>query len=131
MTRVILIKLVILFAAPVAFAQTDAGIINTIQTNAISVFLEQAHWVLPESFHNSELPPSDKERIIQQLANDTANCMADAAVEYAALNGVPLSDFVSSEGIIHFDGDSGEEFRQSYYPCVSRAWDAAGISQEQ
>lgn len=130
MTRVILMVSVLLAAGPVAFAQSDAEIVDSIRTNAISVFLEQAHWVLPESFHNSDLSPSDKERIIQQLANDTANCMVDAAVEYAALINVPLSDFVSSEGIIHFDGDSGEEFRQSYYPCVSRAWDAAGIGQE-
>ena len=131
MTRLILITFVILFAAPAAFAQSDTEIINSIQENAVSVFLEQADWVLPDSFHNSELSEPEKERIIQQLANDTAKCMADAAVEYAALSDVALSDFVSSEGIIHFDGDAGDEFRQEYYPCVARSWDAAGISQKE
>ncbi len=130
MKLVPLITSIMLAAAPVAFSQSDAEIVNTIQTNATRVFLEQAHWVLPESFLKGELSPSDKERLILQLANDTANCMADAAVEYAALSDVPLSDLVSSDGSIHFDGDSGKEFEQLFVPCVSRAWEAAGISRE-
>ena len=129
MKRVSLITSIMLAAAPSAFSQSDAEIVNSIQTNVTRIFLEQAHWVLPESFLNSELSPSDKERLILQLANDTANCMADAAVEYAALSDVPLSDLVSSDGTIHFDGDSGKEFEQLFVPCISRAWEAAGISQ--
>lgn len=131
MRRVFLIISIMLVASPVAFSQSDAELVGAIRANAKSVFLEQADWVLPASFHNSELSPSDKERLIQQLAKATANCMADAAVEYAAVNDVPLSDFVSSEGIIHFEGDSGEAFSQSFVPCVSRAWEAAGISREE
>ena len=130
MKRVSVISLIMLVASPTAFSQSDAEIVNTIQTNATRVFLEQAHCVLPESFLKGELSPSDKERLIQQLANDTANCMADAAVEYATLSDIPLSDLVYSDGTIHFDGDSGMEFEQLLAPCVSRAWEAAGISRE-
>ncbi len=130
MKRVSLITSIMLVAAPSAFSQSDAEIVETVRTGATKVFLEQASWVLPESFLNSDLSPSDKERLILQLANDTANCLADAAVEYAALNDVPLSDLVSSDGTIHFDGDSGKEFEQWLVPCISRAWEAAGVSQE-
>jgi hypothetical protein len=76
------------------------------------------------------LSPSDKETLILQLANDTANCLADAAVEYATLKDLPLSDLISSDSIIHFDGESGKEYGQLLDPCISLAWEVAGVSQE-
>ncbi len=130
MKRVSLITSIMLVAAPSAFSQSDAEIVETVRTSVTKIFLEQASWVLPESFLNSELSPSDKERLILQLANDTANCLADAAVEYAALSDVPLSDLVSSDGTVHFDGDSGKEYGQLLDPCISHAWEAAGVSQD-
>jgi len=130
MKRVFLINSIMLLAAPSAFSQSDAEIVETVRTGVTKVFLEQASWALPESFLNSDLPPSEKERLILQLANDTANCYEDALVEYAALNDVSLSDLVSSDGTIHFDGDSGKEFEPLLLPCISRAWEAAGVSLE-
>ena len=130
MKRITLITSIMLVAASGAFAQSDEEILETLRTSATKIFLEQASWVLPESFHNSELSPSDKERLILQLANDTANCLADALVEYATLNDVPLSDLVSSDATIHFDGDSGKEYGQLLDPCISHAWEAARVSQE-
>ena len=67
-----------------------------------------------------------------QLVNDSAACFTDSLVEYAALRDVPLSDFVSedSEGAIHFDGDSANEYEQSLLPCLLAAKQAAGVSEE-
>ena len=130
MKRITLITSIMLVAAPGAFAQSDEGIIETIRTSAAQNLLEQMPDELPESFLNSGLSPSDIERLMLQLANDGANCFADAIVEYAVLKDVPLSDFVSSEGAIHFDGDSGYEFEHLLIPCMLSAWEAAGVSQE-
>jgi len=67
MKRASLITSIMLVAAPSAFSQSDAEIVETVRTGVTEVFLEQASWVLPESFLNSELPPSDKERVILQV----------------------------------------------------------------
>ncbi len=125
-----LIASITLFIASGALAQNDEEVLEALRTSATKIFLEQASWVLPASFHNSELSSSDKDRITLQLANDTANCLADSAVEYATLKDIPLSDLISSDLAIHLDGKSGKEFGQLLEPCVSRAWQAAGVSQE-
>ncbi len=130
MKRITLITSIMLVAAPGAFAQSDEEIIETVRTSAAEIFLEQMSFTVPESFLNSGLSPSDKERLMLQLANDSADCLADAVVEYAALYDVPISDFVSSEGTIHFDGDSGWGFEQLLNPCILIAWQAAGVSRE-
>ncbi len=117
-----------LVAAPGAFAQSDEEIIETVRTSAAEIFLEQMPNDLPKSFLNSGLSPSDKERLMLQLANDSADCLADTVVEYSALYDVPISDLVSSEGTIHFDGDSGSEFEQLLNPCILIARQVAGVS---
>jgi hypothetical protein len=73
---------------------------------------------------------SEKERVVLQLAQDTADCLADTAVEYAARNDIPIPNFVSDNGTIHFDGDSGREFSRLLELCINRAWQAAGVSRE-
>lgn len=130
MKRITLITSIVLVAASGVFAQNDEKTLETLRASVTKVFLEQVSWALPESFLNSDLSPSDKDRLILQLANDTADCIADALVEYAALNDVPLSDLVSSDATIHFDGDSGKEYALLLDPCISHAWEAAGVSQE-
>jgi hypothetical protein len=130
MKRVSLISSITLIAAPSVFAQSDEQLIETVRSSAVEVFLEQASWALPGSFHNSDLSKSDKERIVLQLANDTADCLADTAVEYAVKYDVPIPDFVTSDGTIHFDGDSGQAFSQLLELCVDNAWQAAGVSRE-
>jgi hypothetical protein len=130
MKRITLITSIMLVATPGAFAKSDEEIIETVRTSAAEIFLEQISITVTESFLNSGLSPSDKERLMLQLANDSADCLADAVVEYAALYDVPISDLVSSEGTIHFDGDSGSEFEQLLNPCVLIAWQTAGVSRE-
>ncbi len=130
MIRISLITWIMLLAAPTAYSQSDKEILETVRGSVTNIFLEQASWVLPESFRNSGLAPSDKERIVQQLANATATCMVDALVEYAALNDVPLSDMVSDDGSFNLKGGSGYEYEQLLNPCILRAWEVAGISQE-
>jgi hypothetical protein len=130
MTRITLILSVLLVFASSAFAQSDEQLIETVRSSAVDVFLEQASWVLPDSFHKSDLAESDKERVVLQLAQDTAACLADTAVEYAGKNDIPIPDFVSDDGTIHFDGDSGREFSRLLELCVDRAWQAAGVSRE-
>jgi len=130
MKRTSLITSIMLVAGPGAFAQSDDQLIETVRSSVAEVFLEQASWVLPDSFHNSDLAESDKERVILQLANDSADCLAETAVEYAARYDVSISDFVSSDGTIHFKGDSGRKFSQLLDPCIRNAWQAAGVSLE-
>lgn len=131
MKQVFLIFSIMLITAPSVFAQSDEQLIETIRTSAVDVFLEQAPWILPDSFHKSDLPQADKERIVLQLANETADCLADTAVEYAARYDVSIPDFVSGDGTIHFVGDSGQEFSRLLELCINNAWQAAGISREQ
>jgi len=130
MIRIYLITWIMLFAAPTAYSQSDKDILETVRASVTKIFLEQASWVLPESFRNSGLAPSDKERLVQQLANATATCFVDALVEYATLNDVPLSDLVSDDGSIIFERGSGYQFEQLLNPCVLRAWEVAGVNRE-
>ncbi len=130
MIRISLITWIMLFAAPTAYSQSDKDILEAVRASVTKIFLEQASWVLPESFRNSGLAPSDKERLVQQLANATATCFVDALVEYANLNDVPLSDLVSDDWSITFEGGTGYEFEQLLNPCVLRAWEVAGVNRE-
>jgi len=130
MIRISLITWIMLFAAPTAYSQSDKDILEAVRASVTKIFLEQASWVLPESFRNSGLAPSDKERLVEQLANATATCFVDALVEYANLNDVPLSDLVSDDWSITFEGGTGYEFEQLLNPCVLRAWEVAGVNRE-
>ena len=126
MNPTILITSIALFIASGAFAQSDEEILETLRTSITENYLEQLPNDLPESFLNSGLSPMDKERLVRQLANDGAACFVDAVVGYAALNDVPLSDFVA-DGLVSFDGDSGIEFEQLLAPCILAARQAAGL----
>ncbi len=125
-----LIALVSLIAASPAYSESDAEIIERVRAGVTEVFLEQVTITFPASFLESELPPWEKQRITNQLANDTANCYEFAIVEYAALFDVPISDLVSDDGSIRFDGDSGKVFGELLVPCIDSAWEAAGISRK-
>ncbi len=127
MNRTMLMTSTALFIASGAFAQSDEEILETLRTSVTEVYLEGLPNELPESFHNSGLSPMDKERIIRQLANDCASCFVDAVVEYAALNDVPLSDFVV-DGVVTPARDSGIEFERLLAPCILAARQAAGLS---
>ena len=130
MIRTSLIAWLILLVAPAAYSQSDEEILEEVRASVTKIFLEQASWTLPESFHNSGLAPSDKERLIQQVANDSAACMVEALVEYAALNDVPLSDLVSEDGGIELKSGNSYQFEQILVPCIERAWAAVGASHE-
>ncbi len=127
MNRTMLITSIVLFIASGAFAQSDEELIETVRTSAKEGFLEQPP-TIPESFQNSGLSPSDKERIMKQLASDSADCLADTTVKYAALYDVPISDMVSSDGTIGPRGDSAGEFTRMLNDCIVLAWQAAGIN---
>jgi len=127
MNRTMLITSIVLLIASGAFAQSDEEILETLRTSVAEVYLEQLPSDLPESFLNSGLSAIDKERIVEQLANDGAACFVEAVVGYVALNDVPLSDFVA-DGVVSFDNDSGNEFEQLLAPCILAARQAAGLS---
>jgi len=128
MKLISLITSIMLVVAPSVFAQSNEQLVETVRSSAVEVFLEQASWVLPDSFHNSDLAESEKERVVLQLANDTADCLAGTAVEYSDKYNIPIPDFVSGDGTIHFDGESGREFSRLLELCVNSAWQAAGVS---
>ena len=127
MKRIAVIAMTVTFAVSSAFGQSDEEIIETLRTSAAITPLGQALITDPELSSNKGLSPSDKERLMRQLVKDSADCLADAVVEYAALFEIPISDFVSSEGVIKFEGDSFNDFEQLMAPCILAARQAAGL----
>jgi hypothetical protein len=123
-----LLTLLALVTAPTAYSQSDEDILEMIRVSATKIFLEQASWTLPESFHNSGLAPSDKERLINQWANASANCLAEALATYANSTDVPLSDMVSDDGSYSLKGGSQSEYDLFVTTCIERAWEAVGAS---
>ena len=130
MIRISLITWIMLFAAPTAYSQSDEEILEKVRASATKGFLEQASWTLPESFHNSGLAPSDKERLVEQWANASATCLADALATYADTTDVPLSELVSDDGSFGLKGGSSSEFDLFLTTCIERAWEAVGASHE-
>jgi hypothetical protein len=114
-----------------AYSQSDEEILETVRANGTRIFLEQASWTLPESFHNSGLAASDKERLIEQWANASADCLAGALAKYAESTDVPLSTMVNDDGSFSLKGDgSSSEFNLNLETCIERAWAAVGASHE-
>lgn len=128
MIRISLITWMILLVAPTAYSQSDEEILEKVRASATKTFLEQASWTLPESFHNSGLAPSDKERLVEQWANASATCLADALATYANSTDVPLSELVSDDGSFGLKGGSSSEFDLFLTRCIECAWEAVGAS---
>ena len=129
MIRISLISCITLLISPVVYAQSDQEILETVRANGVKIYLEQASWTLPESFHNSGLAPSDKERLIEQWANASAACLADALAKYAKTTDVPLSDMVNDDGSFGLKGDGASaEFNLNLETCIERAWQTVGAS---
>jgi len=120
-----------LLISPMAYSQSDQEILETVRANGTRIYLEQASWTLPESFHNSGLAPSDKERLVEQWANASAACMVDALAKYAESTDVPLSEMVNDDGSFSLKGDgSSSEFNLNLETCIERAWQTVGASHE-
>jgi hypothetical protein len=119
MKQINLITLIALVVAPAAFAQSDEELIEVVRMSAKENYLNLMVLTVTEPFQTSELSPSDKKRILQQLASDKADCLADTVVEYAALYGVPISELVSSEGAIEIIGNSGRDFTRMHDECIA------------
>jgi hypothetical protein len=118
-----------LLIAHTAYSQSDEEILERVRANVTAIALEQASWTLPESFHNSGIAPSDKERLVEQWANATGTCLADALAEYAKTTNVPLSEMVADDGSFGLKGDgSSSEFHIFLDTCIERAWEAVGAN---
>jgi hypothetical protein len=129
MKRIALISCIMLLFSPVAYAQSDQEILDTVRANGTKIYLEQASWTLPESFHKSGLAPSDKERLIEQWASASAACLADALAKYAESTDVPLSDMVNDDGSFSLKGDgSSSDFNLNLETCIERVWQTVGAS---
>jgi hypothetical protein len=129
MIRISFISCFMLLISPGVYAQSDQEILERVRANGTKIYLEQASWTLTESFHNSGLAPSDKERLIEQWANASATCLADALAEYAKTTDVPLSDMVNDDGSFSLQGDgSSSEFNLSLETCIERAWQMVAAS---
>jgi len=129
MKRITLISYIMLLVSPVIYAQSDQEILELVRANATKIYLEQASWTLPESFHTSGLAPSDKERLIEQWANASAACQAEALAKYAESTDVPLSEMVNDDGSFGLKGDgSSSDFNLNLETCIERAWQTVGTS---
>jgi hypothetical protein len=120
---------IILLVAPTAYSQSDEEMLEVVRANATKIYLEQASWTLPESFRESGLAPSDKERLIEQWANASGACLADALATYSKATEIPLSAMVNEDGSFSLKGDgSSSEFHVFLDSCIERAWAAVGAS---
>ena len=129
MKRISLIGCIMLLVSPTAYSQNDEEILETVRANATKIFLEQASFTLPDSFHKSGLAPTDKERLIEQWANASGACLADALAEYAKTTDTPLSEMVDDDGSFGLKGDgSSSEFELYLDTCIERAWETVGAS---
>lgn len=129
MNRICLICCIMLLVSLKAYPQSDEEILETIRANAVAIFLEQASFTLPDSFHNSGLAPSDKERLIKQWADASGVCLADALAEYAKTTDIPLSEMVDEDGSFGLKGDGSKTgFNLDLDTCIERAWEAVGAS---
>lgn len=129
MTRISLFICIMLLISPTAYSQSDQEKLETVRANGTRNYLEQASWTLPESFHDSGLAPSDKERLIEQWANASAACLVDALAKYAESTDVPLSEMVNDDGSFGLKGDgSASEFNLNLETCIERDWQAVGAS---
>ena len=126
MKLIVCITLIALLAAPGALPQSDEQLIETVRTSIKESYLQSLH--IPASFENSGLSPSDKDRILQHLASDSADCLANTTVKYSMFYGVPISDMVSSDGAVHPRGESAADFPRMLNECIRLAWQAAGIN---
>jgi len=103
--------------------------LEVVRAYAAKGYLEQASSTLPKSFHDSGLAPSDKEKLIEQWANASAACLADALATYAKTTETPLSEMVNDDGSFSLKGDgSSSEFHVFLDSCIERAWAAVGAS---
>jgi len=131
MIRISFVSCVMLLISLTANAQGDQKILDAVEANAKTIFLDQASWTLPESFHNSGLAPSDKDRLIEQWADDSAACLVDALAKYAESTDVPVSELVDDDLTFGLEGgDSYDEFNVTLKTCSERAWAAIGASHE-
>ena len=119
-----------MLVAPTAYSQSDKEILETVRASATKIYLEQASWTLPESFHNSGLAPSDKERLVEQWANASADCLVDALAKYSDSTEIPLSELVSDDGSFSLKGGSDAEFDLNLSTCIESAWEAVGAGLE-
>ena len=129
MLRTPRIAWIILLVATTAYSQSDEEILEVVRANAEKGYLEQASSTLPQSFLDSGLAPSDKEILIEQWANASAACLADALATYANTTETPLSEMVNDDGSFSLKGDgSSSEFHVFLDSCIARAWAAVGAS---
>ena len=129
MTRVRLIAWLFLFISPTAFSQSDEEILEKVRANAANIYLQQASFTLPKSFHDSGLAPSDKKRLIDKWANASATCLADALAEYAKTTDTPLSEMVNDDWSFSLKGDgSSSDFYLNLETCIERVWQTVGAS---
>jgi hypothetical protein len=117
---------ILLLASTAAFSQSDEEMLQKVRAGAEKTYLEQVSFTLPESFHQSALAPSDKEKLIERWASDSAICHVEALRAYAAANNVPLSELVSDDGTYGFGVGAPADWEQELKTCLAETWEAIG-----
>ncbi len=115
-----------LLIMPAAFAQSDDDLLDKVRANAVKIYLEQASFTLPKTFLESGLAPSEKEGLIEQWANESADCHADALLAYASSNDISLSTVVPDDGTYGFEPHAADEWRLHLESCLAESWEAVG-----
>lgn len=129
MRRLTVIAWIILLASMPAHSQSNEDVLTVVRANALNIYLDQASWTLPAEFHDSALAPDDKERLIEQWADASADCAVDALERYAESTGTPLSEIVDEDGSFGPLADGATaEFQVDLESCLARAWAAVGVN---
>lgn len=126
MTRRYIIAGIIFFSAPGAFAESDDVILEKVRANAAKIYLAQASFTLPQSFHDRVLAPSDKKRLIEEWANESAACLVDALAKYARTTDIPLAELVNDDLSFSLEGGDSAVFIDYRDSCLANAWEAVG-----
>jgi hypothetical protein len=102
--------------------------------HAISNALAKARESYAKALQDSGLASADSQRIAQQLVDEVAGCIFEAALAESAASGVDRQEFLTGAEVIWSQpteasvGVIGRGVRSSAVPCVANAYQLAGIT---
>ena len=123
-----LLLMVIQFAATNAYSQSDPELLERVRANAAEVYLDQASFTLPDYFHSSGLAPSDKKKLIEQWADASGHCHAEALAAYVDASRISLSEIVSDDGTYSFGKTVPADWERHLTTCLAKAWEGIGAT---
>lgn len=128
MRRLALLIVCLLAVAPIVYATSGTELLAKVHARIQKIYLDQASFTLPDSFHNSGLDPETKANLVAQWADASATCHVQALYAYSEEHEIPLAEMVADDGSytnkLHVDASWDHRLRA----CINRAWEAIGAT---